>query len=211
MLTPYITLANSLAHLMQPLVEVVIHDLETQTIAYIVGGISKRKTGDPSLLDQEIEDWDNEVENVVYHKLSHDGRLIKSTTIPIKDQGKVVALMCINYDISLFQEMQKVSNLILNKRMDEQPKSLFKNDWQERIHIALHKVLSEKGKKVQNLTFEEKKEIIQFLYQMGAFKGRNASDYVAQILEMGRATVFKYLKQWKNETGVFIRVNEDSE
>lgn len=199
MLTPYIILANSLTQLMQPLVEVVIHDLETQRITYIVGRLSKRQIGDPSLLDQKVKDWNNEVENITYHKISHDGRLIKSTTIPLKNQGKVIALMCINYDISLFQEMQKITDLILHKRPDEQPKSLFKNDWQERIHIALHKVLSEKGKKIQNLTFEEKKEIIQTLYQMGAFKGRNASDYVAQVLEMGRATVFKYLKQWKSK------------
>lgn len=199
MLQLYITFADSLVQLMQPLVEVVIHDLETQTVAYITGKISKRQVGDPSLLEKETEDWENEVENVVYHKLNHDGRLIKSTTIPIKDKDKVIALMCINYDISLFQEMQKISATVLSKPLDEQPKALFKNDWQERIHIALHKILSEKDKKIKNLTFEEKKEIIHFLYLMGAFKGRNASDYVAQILEMGRATVFKYLKEWKIE------------
>lgn len=54
--------------------------------------------------------------------------------------------MCINYDISLFREMHKISNLVLSKSIDKQPKSLFKNDWQERIHIALHKILLKKAK-----------------------------------------------------------------
>jgi predicted transcriptional regulator YheO len=197
MFTSHINIAKSIIQLMQPLVEVVIHDLKTQTITYIEGGLSKRKIGDPSLLD-EIDNWNNEVDDVVYHKLSHDGRLLKSVTIPIQNNSETMALMCINYDVSVFQEMQKIATLALTKRLDEQPQSLFKNDWQERIHIALHKILSEKGKKIDKLTFDEKKEIVQFLYQMGAFKGRNATDYIAEILNLGRATIFKYLKQTKS-------------
>lgn len=201
MLEHHIKIAKSIIQLMQPMVEVVIHDLKTQTISYIEGGLSKRKIGDPSLLTK-IDSWDSELEDVIYHKLSHDGKLLKSTTIPIQQDGETIALMCINYDISVFQEMQKISTLTLTKRLDDQPQSLFKNDWQERIHLALHKFLSEKDKKIEKLTFEEKKEIVQFLYQMGAFKGRNATDYVAEILGMGRATIFKYLKQMKDNTHV---------
>lgn len=199
MFDAYIKIAKSLTQLMQPVVEVVIHDLATQSIVYIEGGLSLRQVGDPSLLAEGIENWENQIENEIYQKLSPTGQLLKSTTIPIQNQGKTVALMCINYDISLFQEMQKLASLTLSQPRAEQPKSLFKNDWQERIHRALHQILSEKYKKIDTLTFDEKKEIIGFLYQMGAFNGRNASDYVAEILGMGRATIFKYLKQWKQK------------
>ena len=32
-----------------------------------------------------------------------------------------------------------------------------------------------------------------------AFKEKNAADYVAKVLGLGRATVFKYLKEWRNQ------------
>lgn len=196
-LLPYINMAKSITQLFQPLVEVVIHDLKTQTIAYIEGGLSKRKIGDPSLLES-TEDWDTALDGAIYHKLNHDGKLLKSTTIPLQNEGETIALMCLNYDVSLFQEIQKMATMVLAKPLDDQPQSLFKNDWQERIHLALHKLLSEKGQKIHTLTFDDKKEMIQLLYQMGAFKGRKATDYVAEILGMGRATIFKYLKHVKS-------------
>jgi predicted transcriptional regulator YheO len=35
------------------------------------------------------------------------------------------------------------------------------------------------------------------LHAEGAFKGKSASNYVANVLNMGRATVYKHLKELK--------------
>lgn len=47
------------------------------------------------------------------------------------------------------------------------------------------------------LTRDHKRELIEALYAEGAFEGKSAPEYVANVLSMGRATVFKYLKELK--------------
>lgn len=47
----YLDILDGLVDLMAPLVEVVIHDLESNEIAYIKGALSDRCIGDPSNLD----------------------------------------------------------------------------------------------------------------------------------------------------------------
>ncbi len=36
-----------------------------------------------------------------------------------------------------------------------------------------------------------------YLFDIGAFHEKNAADYVANVLNMGRATIFNYLKEFR--------------
>ena len=40
---------------------------------------------------------------------------------------------------------------------------------------------------------------MEALHAEGAFKGKSAANYVANVLNMGRATVYKHLKEIKGE------------
>ncbi len=198
-LSPYIPLCKALVLLMKPLVEIVIHDLKSGTICHIEGSLSVRKVGDPSLLDpSELE---KNIDKIVYPKLNFDGRLIKSISVPIEDKW----LVCINCDVSIFTQIQNLSQKLLgmsepsNSGLETslRPESLFKNDWQERLHIAIHSHLREKGWVYEDLNGRQKKEIAKHLFDINAFYEKNAADYVATTLSLGRATVFKYLKEWR--------------
>lgn len=195
----YIPIARGLVALMNPLVEVVIHELRTGTIAFIEGGLSKRKVGDASLLDIDGGNWEGQLDEKLYPKLEFDGRLIKSVSVPIKENDDTVALMCINYDVSLFKEIQHITDVILKSTENEKPAFLFKNDWQERIHEFTHKYLVTNGLSFKTLTPKDKKELVHLLYTEGAFNEKHAAEYIAKVLDMGRATVFNYLKKWRNE------------
>ena len=63
------------------------------------------------------------IEQIVYPKLNFDGRLVKSVSVIL--EGKY--LLCINYDVSIFNKMQELSSTLL--QMSNQPRSLFVNDW----------------------------------------------------------------------------------
>ncbi len=190
---PYAPLCDALVRLLRPLVEVVIHDLSTDKICYISGNLSERKIGDPSLLDQaSIED---DLHSVIYPKLSFDGRLIKSVSVPVDDAW----LICINCDVSIFNEMQKVSSLLVMPEFHEQPKSLFKNDWQERLHVAINGFINDQKWQFKDLNNSQKKDIIKHLFESGAFEEKNAANYVARALSVGRATVFNYLREWRKK------------
>lgn len=191
-LSNYIPICDAIVLLLAPLVEVVIHDIKKDSIVYINGKLSARKIGDPSLLNKDGLDSLNQI---IYPKINFDGRLVKSISVVLEKQW----LLCINCDISIFNRMQSLSQAILQGNMNIQPNALFTNDWQEKLHISINTYLQN-----QNLSFEllnqaNKKNLIKYLFDLGAFHEKNAADYVAKVLSVGRATVFKYLKEWRSK------------
>lgn len=197
-LETYKQLCDGFVRLLSPLVEAVIHDLSTRKVIYISGELSNRKAGDPSLLD--IDNLENDLHQITYPKLNFDGRLVKSISIPLDDRF----LLCLNCDVSIFNQMQSLSQSILSVTQQKGPSSLFKNDWQERVHQALHRVIMKRGWSFGSLTGKQKKDVIKYLFQQGAFSEKGAADYIAQVLGMGRATVFNYLREWRDNANTII-------
>ena len=190
-LTSYAPLCEAIVRLMAPLVEIVIHDLRKDQICFIQGGLSTRCVGDPSLLDMPFEQC---IDEKIYSKLAFDGRLIKSISVPVAGP----LLICINCDVSLFQQMSALAQAFVEKEpTNAQPASLFKNDWQERVHVVIHGFLQEKQWPFEKLSASQKKTVVRHLFETGAFQESKAADYLAKILSMGRATIFNYLKEWK--------------
>lgn len=207
-ITIYIPICEAMVLLMSPLMEIVIHDLETGTICFIAGEISGRQVGDPSLLDKtsvesdilDLEKIDNPMEQIIYPKLNVDGRLIRSISIPLREQNEIKALLCINCDISIFQQMKIIGQRFIGlSSPNSQPQSLFKDDWQERLNIAIHDYLKEVGWSLETLSNSKKKQLAQHLYETGAFREKKAADYVATALKLGRATIFNYLREWRTK------------
>lgn len=191
-LSNYISMCNALVFLMEPLIEIVIHDIKKNNIIYINGQLSQRKVGDPSLLNKQGL---SEIEQITYPKINFDGKLVKSISVILEEQW----LLCINCDLSLFSKMQDLSLAILQNNMSIQPKSLFTNDWQENIHVTIHGFIQKHNLSFDNLTHADKKTITKHLFNLGAFNQKNAADYLAKLLHIGRATIFKYLKEWRNQ------------
>jgi predicted transcriptional regulator YheO len=181
---------------MDPLVEVVIHDLASGTIGYINGTLSKRKVGDPSLLQEGLMSGIDMTESLekTYTKLSFDGRLVKSCSVIFDKRW----MICLNCDVSVFDSMKNLANQLLQSS-SPQPKALFHHDWQEQLHKSIHAFLQKKQWSFETLRSAQKKEMVFYLFQQGAFSQKKASDYLAEILHMGRATIFNYLKEWRQK------------
>jgi predicted transcriptional regulator YheO len=188
---PYLSLCNAMVSLMKPLVEIAVHDLETNKIFYINGHLSKRKKGEKSHISKE--EIEENLEKIVYEKINFDGRLIKSISLKIENKW----LICINCDVSVFNHMKNLSAELLSNDSMDKPKSLFNNDWQEKVHVAIHDFIQKNGWYFNKLLNHNKKEIIKYLFDSGAFYEKNAADYVSSVLKIGRATVFNYLKEWR--------------
>lgn len=191
-LSNYIKICDVIVLLMSPLVEIVIHDIESDSIVYINGSFSKRKIGDRSLLDKGDL---NNLEQIIYQKINFDGRLLKSVSVVLVEKW----LLCINCDISVFTKMQQLSEVILCSHVEVGPKALFKNDWQEKLNVSVHAYLQNHNLSFNNICLTEKKALVKHLCDLGAFNEKNAADYVAKILNLSRSTVFKYLKELRRE------------
>jgi len=195
---PYLMIAKAISTMLRPHVEVIIHDLETETIAHIENPISKREIGDASLL-HEIE-YSSDADIIgPYEKINFDGRRIRSITVVLKSQEqKAEGLMCVNFDFSPFAEnANMLMNLFGGSLKNEQPQTLFKNDWHEKINVFVSRWLNERHTTLSQMNRIEKKELVAALYAEGAFAWSNSATYISRILKLGRATVYKYVNEIK--------------
>jgi predicted transcriptional regulator YheO len=198
-LNNYKTVADSMATLLFPHAEVILHDLATQTVVHIANNISKRKIGDDSALEEIAGDLTIQLSIGPYEKLNWDGQRVRSiTSVLLDDQGKPEVALCINLNYSVLEQARDALNLFFQaSRMVAQPEALFRDDWQERINTFLHAWLQERHLGLNSLSRDDKRNLIEALYHEGAFEGRSAYDYIANVLNMGRATVYKYVKAFR--------------
>ena len=198
----YRAVADAIATLFFPHAEVVLHDLRTQKIDYIANNISKRCVGDDATLEDMLGEDVGERNIGPYEKLNWDGQKIRSVSTVLRDaQGAPVAVLCINLNISMFEAAKAALDLFLSSsKLIPQPDALFRDDWQERINTFLHNWLRQRQLGLNLLTREHKRELVLALHAEGAFKGKSAANYVANVLNMGRATVYKHLKELKEES-----------
>ena len=197
----YRAIADAIATLFFPHAEVVLHDLRTQKVDYIANNISKRAIGDDAALEDMLGGEVDERTIGPYEKLNWDGQKIRSISTVLRDaSGTPVAVLCINLNISLFETAKQALDLFLSSsKLIPQPDALFRDDWQERINSFLHGWLRQRQLGLNLLTREHKRELVEALHAEGAFKGKSAANYVANVLNMGRATVYKHLKEIKGE------------
>lgn len=195
----YRAIADAIATLFFPHAEVVLHDLRSQKIDYIANNLSKREIGDDAALEDLLEPGTDETNIGPYEKLNWDGQKIRSLSTVLRDgAGKPLAVLCINLNISLFENARAALDLFLSpSRLIPQPDALFRDDWQERINTFLNGWLREHQLSLSVLNRDHKRELVLALHAEGAFKGKSAANYVANVLGMGRATVYKHLKELK--------------
>ncbi|MCP1623117.1 helix-turn-helix transcriptional regulator [Pseudomonas nitroreducens] len=197
----YKAIADAIAALFFPHAEVVIHDLRNQRVAYLANNISKREIGDDSALEDMLEGGSDERNIGPYEKLNWDGQKIRSISTVLRDaRGEPLAVLCINLNITLFETAKAALDLFLSSsKVIPQPDALFRDDWQERINTFLHGWLQQRQLSLSTLSRDHKRELVLALHAEGAFKGKSAANYVANVLNMGRATVYKHLKELKEE------------
>ncbi|MFC1876650.1 transcriptional regulator [Thermodesulfobacteriota bacterium] len=194
----YNEIAKGIAALLHPFAEVVVHDLKKQRIVILVNNFSKRKIGSPTLLEY-MEFTPGQWVIGPYEKINWDGRKLKSISVILRNsQGTPEAIMCINLDVSAAMDIhQRLELFIQPNGMIEQPEALFKDDWHEKINQFVNNWLSENNRTIAALNINEKRKLVELLYEQGAFRGKQAARYVASVLCLGNSTVYKYLKEMR--------------
>lgn len=196
-LAKFFPIAEAISRLLHPFAEVVVHDLKGEQIAAIYNNFSKRNVGDASLIEEHEEfPEDNDIWGP-YEKINWDGRCLKSITSKIRNtNNKLIGLLCINFDTSYLEKCQTLIHSFIGKTSDiNRPEALFKNDWRERINQYINNYLVQNHLTISLLTLKQKRQLVHHLRRKGAFKGKNAANYIAHILNISRATVYNYLQK----------------
>ena len=212
-LSSYKPVADAIAKLLHPYAEVVIHDIERDTIVHIANPYSKREVGDASYLglDSDLSDFVLE-KNVLgpYEKTGNDGQRIRSITAVLRDQAaKPIGILCINLDFSTLETafesaFETLDGLIRPPDIEARPEVIFREEWQERIKLEIRSFRREKGRMQEPLNTKERRELMRRIDQKRLFFARKSVEQVASLLKISRATAYKDLNQIrKNSNKLF--------
>lgn len=188
-------LCDAIALLLQPQAEVVLHDLASETVAYIANPFSRREVGEPSLL-HEIDFRPDVALIGPYEKVNFDGRRLKSVSAVLRDQdNRAIGVLCINLDVTHLQTaIELLTTLTRVPAGTGQPAMLFQEDWHERINQYVHAWTARNGASIADLSRGQKRQLVAELASDGAFGGKHAAAYISRVLQMSRASVYNYLR-----------------
>lgn len=205
-LKSYIPFAKGIAATFGPNCEVVVHDfsnLENSILVIENGQVTGRNISSPmtEISLKKVVEGQVEEDLINYTGKSTDGRVLKSTTMFIRDENeKVIGCFCINFDMTELVAAQRVLNDIMRINAEAQDRS---EDFQNKVNNVLTDIvqntLKDFGKPVAYLTKEDKVFIVQKLDQQGAFLIKGAIDYVAKVLCVSRYTIYNYLDEIRED------------
>ncbi|MGE4214208.1 MAG: transcriptional regulator [Anaerotignaceae bacterium] len=215
MIRQYSLLVDFLGRTLGPDYEIALHDLgKKQSIVAIANGhISGRTIGAPltNVAMQAIAERTYETQNyyLSHRGLSADGRLLRSSNFYIKDEhGKLVGLLCINFDDSRYQQLselvfslchpdeyaeQNISIGALQLSAENTEDETFYSSIASAADAALLSVMNSSSVPTDRLTQDEKMEIVGLLNSKGIFMLKGAVNEVADRLSCSPASIYRYL------------------
>ncbi|EHK0947517.1 helix-turn-helix transcriptional regulator [Citrobacter farmeri] len=193
------TIAKGLSETFSPFCEVVVHDLKDpeHAIMSIHNNLSGREAGQPAtelgLARIASADFPEIIAN--YGNQFADGRPVKSTSIGIKDEeGKYVAALCLNVDMTLFRGMQSALARFTETESSPVREHLDPGST-EVIRQRIDDFAAKRATTARALKTEDRKMLIQQLRKEGLLNVRKSMDTVAQHLGVSRATAYLYARQ----------------
>lgn len=187
--------------------EVVIHEVSDKSayssiIAIENGHVSGRKVGDgPShvVLEQMGCGNDSAEDEIGYLTRTPDGKILKSTSIYIRDhEGKIAAILGINFDISMMQMASRALDEFVAPQQTEQKEP-------ERITLNVSDLLDDLirqadeliGKPVAFMNKDDKARAVRFLSNSGALMITKSGDKIAKHFGISKYTLYSYLDSSK--------------
>ncbi len=187
------------------LCEVLIHDLANpeSSIVCIEGDVTGREVGGP-LTDLgfiNLRLGDSQEDMLSYLSRSHSGRLLKSSSIMLRDEtGHVFGAFCINIDISKFVALEDLIREFTTVDLQVKVQETFVDDVSDVLHGFIEDANGKIGKRVDRMSKQDKVRLVALLDEKGAFTIKKAVPLVAEYLGVSRFTIYNYLKDVRTES-----------
>lgn len=186
--------------------EVCIHDLKTSdpehSIIYIINGhVTGRDIGDaPSKIVLEsieaLSKGDNLTDHLCYLTKGTGGKLLKSSTIFVKDyNNEFHYVLSINLDISGFTAFDSAlkSLISINDNSEELKTEAIPNSVNELLDNLIEQSVALIGKAPALMNKEEKVKAINYLNDAGAFLIQKSGDKVSNYFGISKFTLYSYV------------------
>ncbi|AXE28973.1 hypothetical protein DK842_03040 [Chromobacterium phragmitis] len=198
-------LADFVAALLGPDSEVAVHDLSDLNASLKVirnGHLSGRSVGAPATdlalrMAQECSGKNRENFRLNYRSKTRNGALLRSSTLVLKDdEGRAVAMFCVNSDDSRYQRAKEAFLSLLPADLsDEQHQEVLSAGVDEVGEEIMRSVLGQYPLDPARLSGEEKMLAVRELDKRGLFSIKGFIGKAALALDISEPTLYRYLKQ----------------
>ncbi|ADK79288.1 helix-turn-helix transcriptional regulator [Sediminispirochaeta smaragdinae] len=216
----YSIIVEFLGKALGPDYEVVLHDVDdhiNSIVAIANGHVSHRSVGGPMTnFGLEViseERYKKEDYKINYNGISKDQRILRSSTLFIKDEkDEIAGLLCINFDDRRYKALSE--NILklchpdklveLNTSYDsstivDNAEERFYGSAAEEISSVLDKYLSENGIPSDRLSQDDRLHVVDILNQKGIFMVKGAVKEAAKQLACSEPTIYRYINKVNNE------------
>ena len=192
-------IADGLGRTLAPICEVELHDLldPANAVLAIHNNLSGREVGLPTTELGLARILDPEFEQVIanYPNQFPDGRQAKSTSIGIKDgDGRYVAALCLNIDLTLFQGFQSVLNQFAAVGTRAPVSETLDPAGADAIRARIDQFAARLATTPRALKADGRRALMKELKAAGLLEVRRAMETVAAHLGVSRATVYSDAK-----------------
>ena len=207
-----IPLAKTIAEMFGKKCEVIIHDFSNpqhSIIAIENGYVTGRKIGDP-ITDLALATWkkggygEKKTDRIVNYKTkTKDGRMLKSSSVFIRDnQKKIIGCLCINYDLTEHSMFHKVMDdfctaIDLDEEKSEKGMEIFTDNVNEVLENIIQEAIEKIGIPVSLMQKEDKLMVTKIADEKGAFLIKGAITQIAKEINVSRFTIYNYLEEIK--------------
>jgi len=201
----YFAVADTIAATFGKKCEVVVHDLShpEDSVVYVANGIvTGRKIGQPFdhlvkkvLLNKNFKE--DQVNNYTF--TTPDGKKIKSSSVLIRDiNHDVIGMLCINYDITIRQQLQaELNDFLCTSAIEDETVEDVDQNVMEIINKLIASIIGNVD--VKNISRNKCVEIVRFMDDKGIFLVKGAIDKVAALMGVSKVTVYSYLDEAKGK------------
>ena len=209
-LKKYIRIAKFIADINGPDCEVLVHDLKNikESIIFVANGhITDREVGggitDYALSIITKDNYRTKDSVVNYIGRSNEGKITRSSTYYIKDDnGELIGLLCVNYDISKLLEIKNDIDYLINLNNDLQDDNILenfsnhKNDSVDKfLDDSIRRCILESDSDVPINEVENIKNPVNIMYKLGIFNIKDSVNSVANLFNLSPQTIYRYIQK----------------
>ncbi len=181
--------------------EVVVHDLTKgaeHTIIEIENGqVTGRIVGDGSsrIVLEALSKRPEELhDRINYHTRTEDGRILKSSTIFVRDEkNKIIAVFSINFDITNFIMMDySLKSFVETNDGKDEPEKISHG-----VNGLLDELINQSvrmiNKPVSQMNRDDKIRALKYLHEAGAFLITKSGEKISKFFGISKYTLYNYI------------------
>lgn len=187
--------------------EFILHDLSVpeSSVTVVCGNVTNRPIGAPitNLVMEALYNYGDQAEDILnYRTVTKDGRQLKSTTIFIRENGRIVGCLCCNVDLTEYMMAEKLLRQFCQTHSADEnnlQREVFAQDISEVVEDIIQVELQKLPKSAPHMTRLEKLSFVDTLEAKGVFDVRGSAETVAQHLGVSVFTIYNYIKEVRSK------------